>query len=614
MISRPASRASAQRTAGLILAALLLATACTDKGTSAKGIQRKGPAETTAAPQASAIAWGSCEDAGLTADAEAIAAAEESEGLQCSTFEVPLDHAKPTGPKIKLALTLFPSTGDEKSKIGTIFSNPGGPGESGNSFVINSISTFPPELREQFDFVGFDPRGVGASTPLNCLTSDEREEMINTPSPAELQAKIDAAVAQEKAIAEACAKNAPELSKLIGTDQVVDDLDALRSAVGDEQLSYLGYSYGTRIGAAYATKYPDRVRAILLDSTVGPDDSEPVPTGATQEMAISRALQREAADCDADTTCPLAASSLDQMATVYRNLFTTPVSLTTPKGEDPFTHEEFAIGILTALYQPSQVPVMLEAVAAMVSGEPDKVQKGAAFIASLAALQTGAEPDGTYGNSFEQIRAINCLDQSGPTTVSDLAQAKELRGEVPFVLASVLEPMPSCSSMPTGKGFTFTKTEAAEHILVIGSKGDPATPYEDSQALAETLGATFITYEGDGHAPSSQITCLSEQVTAFMLATTAENPQDCPVDPTESDFYAALTAGITGGMATPTQATCITETLKSTVSLLDLASLVSSEDPDLGAMETIGSAVEDCIIGEAEPSETTEDSPTTKDG
>ena len=254
-----------------------------------------GSSATPDRPQsASGLDWGSCDDP-----------VTEMADLQCASLEVPTDPAKPDGATTTLALARKQSTGGAKERIGSLLLNPGGPGGSGLEFLSNAALAFPTDLTDRFDLVSFDPRGVGQSDPVLCLDDAAKDEQIAgdlTPDTPEERAT---ATARETALRDGCVTNNPDLATHMSTADVAADLDQIRAAVGDDKLNYLGFSYGTAIGAVYASLFPDRVRAMVLDGSVSPG-ATPEEEALVQATGFERALQRFVDACNANPKCPLA--------------------------------------------------------------------------------------------------------------------------------------------------------------------------------------------------------------------------------------------------------------------------------------------------------------------
>ncbi|MEA2273225.1 MAG: hypothetical protein QOI98_1933, partial [Solirubrobacteraceae bacterium] len=244
----------------LLAAATLALTACSLGGRAAPVAST-----TTSAAERSTSASGAPASPGFTP--EPIAWTSCGGRLQCATLTVPLDYADPTGPKIELSLNKLPARKPDQ-RIGALLVNPGGPGASGVEFVAGGVDVRQAVL-ERFDIIGFDPRGVGASTPLPCgdTTVPTFRHVDSTPDTPEEQAALDAAA---KAVATDCGANAGDLLAHVGTDDVVRDMDTIRLALGESQINYLGISYGSLLGLRYAQLFPQSARAIAVDGVIDP--------------------------------------------------------------------------------------------------------------------------------------------------------------------------------------------------------------------------------------------------------------------------------------------------------------------------------------------------------
>ena len=223
---------------------------------------------------------------------------------ECARPEVPLDYSKPDGKKIELSVARAPATGD---RIGALFVNPGGPGATGTDFAAVLGQLLPAEINEHFDIVGIDPRGVGESNPVDCGV--DAKDLYNVDATIEDAADRDALLKVSDAYVSDCAARFGDVLPHVGTRDVARDMDSVRAAMGDEQLSYLGFSYGTAIGQVYADLFPDRVRSMVLDGVL-----ELGPTGlelaAEQAAGFETALSRWVQSCSTDTSCDTTADPL----------------------------------------------------------------------------------------------------------------------------------------------------------------------------------------------------------------------------------------------------------------------------------------------------------------
>ena len=540
-----------------LLASISLSAACT--ATFEDPAATAGPADPTTDPPTSpttggttpggSIEWGGCDDP-----------ATELSGLQCATLEVPVDPTDPGGPTTSIALARSAATGSADDRIGSLILNPGGPGGSGLEFLAGAAGAFPSELTDRFDLVSFDPRGVGRSSPVRCLDDAAKDEDISgdlTPDTPEEQAVLDE---RGEALRVACERNNPELAEHMSTADVAADLDRIRLAVGDEQLTYMGFSYGTSIGAVYATEFPDRVRALVLDGSTDPG-SGVEEQAAVQAGGFERALARFTAACDASPRCPLAPDAAGRIAAARASLEAEPVVV---EDEDGDTRElgpdQFDFGLATALYDTALWQSTARAIADLRGGGADK-------LLALVDRQTGRQPDGSYDNSSDAQVMVNCSDQ---TQRIDAAAAAE--AEARIVAASPIfgpllgSGLDSCSDWPVPTNpVPAISADGSAPILVVGTVGDPATPYEWSERMVEALGpATLLTYEGDGHtAFLTSGACIQDAVSTYLVDLELPPPGTrCPAaaaaDPFEG-LSETVVEELTKGGLPRTLAECIVE-------------------------------------------------------
>jgi len=445
----------------------------------------------------------------------------DNTGWQCGTIEVPLRYDEPSAGTIKLALTRHPAT-DDATRIGSLFVNPGGPGGSGIESVHFLVEELPEDVKARFDLVGFDPRGVGQSTPVDCMgdqAKDAEADLDPTPdTPAEITALTD----RVGTTADACAKAQGGLLPYVGTINAARDLDRLREAVGDEQLTYLGYSYGTMLGAIYADLFPDKVRAMVLDGALDPtkgvDQSGMQQGGTYGTQTFPEAFARFAAACAAATDCsagPDAKALLDQ---VRAQVETAPLAAPTVEAEDgrKLTIGLFETGVQSALFDTASWPFLSVGLRDAANGD------GSALV-RLADNLNRRSADGTWKNLFDAFRAVSCADFPARPTVAEVtASYTAIMGSGENVPANM--PNPACQGwVPTVDPLPVVTKAPTEHpVLVLGTKGDPATPYVNSAAMASRLGnAVELTWEGDGHTAFPKTKCVKDAVGRYLTDLTA---------------------------------------------------------------------------------------------
>ena len=415
-------------------------------------------------------------------------------GLECATLQVPIDPAKPSGPTTELALIRQPSTGSASERIGSLVINPGGPGGSGLEFLTSAAAAFPAELTNAFDLVSFDPRGVAASSPVECLDDAAAEEQLAGDLSPDTAEELSKAVADQKQFLASCQANSAELLTHMSTADVAADLDQIRSALGDEKLTYLGFSYGTAIGAAYATLYPENSRALVLDGSVSPKSTSEEEALA-QAQGFENTLANFVSACNADKGCALGPDAAATIAATRNELNKKPVQVLTPSGTRTLGVDLFDIGLATALYDTSLWGTAAEAIRDINSG-------GGQLIFSLVDRQLGRQPDGSFDNSSAAQSMVSCADSTERPTAEQSQQAAErIQAAAPTFGQALGWATLSCLGWPmaanplpeiTGKG--------SPTVLVVGTLGDPATPYAWAEEMTAALeSAVLLTYEGDGH-------------------------------------------------------------------------------------------------------------------
>lgn len=437
------------------------------------------------------------------------------DGFRCATVRAPEDWAAPGGPRIRLALTMRPASGD---RIGTLFTNPGGPGVSGVDFLRSSADRFyDRDLLDRYDLVAWDPRGVGASDPVDCYGTKGLDEFLFSDpdlpegSPALRKDVEDDAIA----FGRACRQRTGSLLAHVGTADTVRDLDMLRAAVGESKLDYFGFSYGTAIGAQYADEFGPRVGRMVLDGAVDPSISS-FQESLANTKAFGAALETYLADCLRSSSCPFAGEdvdgAVDRIASLLIELRASPLRASDGR-EVNGTVVRTAVN--AALYDEQAWPSLSTAFTSLQRGRPDAMQ-------ALADSYVERGPKGYTSNLFEAIYAVNCLDKPVATDPATLRrQGEQLAAADPLRAADNAEDLgdPVCGNWPVpAEGTPHRVTAAgAPPIVVLGTTGDPATPYAWAQSLAGQLpGGVLLTLRGEGHtAYRNQDRCINAPVDRF---------------------------------------------------------------------------------------------------
>jgi pimeloyl-ACP methyl ester carboxylesterase len=475
-----------------------------------------GRAVISAPRPGSPIQWAPC---------KASAASDETRipaGAECGLLSVPVDYAKPDGDVAQLAMIRFKATGQ---KIGSLVINPGGPGESGVEAAASMAATLPSSVRERFDLVGFDPRGVANSMPAAWCNSDADNDRLRAdPTVEYTQAGVDHIEKENKEFVQRCAdKMGPEFLANLGTANVAKDLDAIRASLGDDKLTYLGYSYGTRIGALYAEAYPDKVRAMILDGAVDPN-ADQIEEEIRQAAAFQKAFDNFAADCATSPDCPLGTDPT-KAVDVYKSLVD-PLVKHPAKTKDPrgLSYSDAIVGTILPLYSPSLWRHLTQALSELKDGTGDTML-------ALADLYMGRDANGHYNNSTDVRVAVNCMDKPHITDRAKVVEEdRRTRQVAPFMSYGEftgLAPLDTCAYWPvpaTGDQHEI-KVNGLPPILVVSTTNDPATPYQAGVDLAQQLGGTLLTFDGTQHTVVFQgNSCVDDIAARYLVDVTVPPP------------------------------------------------------------------------------------------
>ncbi|MEV7541680.1 alpha/beta hydrolase [Streptomyces sp. NPDC089915] len=460
-----------------------------------------GPTPTPTAPR---IRWGDCPQKPVPA------------GMRCATLSVPLDHEHPGKGTTRVALARIPATGPARGRLGSLLLNYGGPGAPGIASLAADPVLFA-KLGERYDLVAFDPRGVGLSEPVSCGGVQEADPGTAPGDPAAQLAALRAEVRQ-------CERHSGRVLPYIGTVHVARDLDLVRQALGDRKLNYLGFSYGTRLGAVYAALFPQHTGRMVLD---GVDTlTEPL---TEQALASARGQQRALDNfltwCAHQEHCVYGTNTRtarEKVTALVARLDEHPLTGT---GGAPFTGDDAVLAIGSALYAKTSWP---DLAAALARAERDADPAGLEGLLEPPATAPAGTPSKVPADNAEAaLTAVNCADdpdrseeKADPASIAreidglgeQFRQASEIFG--PRQLMTVL----SCYGRPAGSDFTRRIDHpGAPRMLLVGTRGDPATPYEWTEETARRLGsAVIVDYKGDGHTGYSSSACVRGYADGFL--------------------------------------------------------------------------------------------------
>ena len=510
MTSRGTGRHKSPGTAAALLAAAAIVAACSITTISTPPVTTSAPSSTTglsttsttapSIPTKATLAWHAC-----------------NTRFRCASLRVPISYANPSEGTIKIAVIELLSTGSQKTARDLVM-NPGGPGASGLGFLEQTWSAFPSTLRQTFNLVSFDPRGVGQSAPVVCLTPAGLRQWIGVQPAPGTPAQISQVETAAKAFVATCAKSQPaDVLANLSTAVTAHDLDRLRAALGQPRLDYLGFSYGTYLGALYAQAFPENVGALVLDGAID-------PSLTTAEIDVQQAQGFEVDLHDFFTWCATNSSCTSELpdASADYSEFIGEVKrhdilakLSTSLGGNQMIGYPVALeGIFSTLYTINAWPTLAQAIA-------DGLQGDGTLVTELAYSFAGFNQDGTVSNELSGEMAVLCLDRPVPALSDYPKLASQFGAQAPDFGAPEAWGTLPCNfwpEPPTGKPMKVHLTQAL-HVLVVGSTHDPATPYAWSKSLAEQVdGAVLLTRTGDGHTGYFSSSCVRSWVDGFLIS------------------------------------------------------------------------------------------------
>jgi pimeloyl-ACP methyl ester carboxylesterase len=454
------------------------------------------PAGAAATPPKATLSWSSCQN-----------------GFQCARLTVPLDDTVSHGPTISLALMRVPAA-DPSQRIGSLVVNPGGPGASAVQYIHDESRMLPAAIRNRFDIVGFDPRGTGGSAPVRC--AQNLDSFYNLQFAPTSDAARQALIAGAEALANDCKAKDGAALPYLSTERTARDMDRVRVALGDRQLTYLGYSYGTYLGALYADRYPTHIRAMVLDGAVDPA-LDAAAQQIQQAVGFEHDLDLFLASCSTDPSCAFhrngnSASAYDALRA---RLNQAPIPASGAGNGRSLDATEFDIGVTQFLYFGQRGYTDL----AQALDTADKGDGSAMLNASDQYTQRHS--DGSYDEMDAAFLAIGCLD--GPD-VGGLAGLRAIEEQAavaaPRLGRSVVNNSLACAVWPVP-----TQTPPVPHavgappIVVIGNTNDPATPLAGAQALSKELqSGVLVTVNSAQHtAYASGNSCVDNLVNRYLI-------------------------------------------------------------------------------------------------
>jgi pimeloyl-ACP methyl ester carboxylesterase len=444
---------------------------------------------------------------------------EKCGGVQCATLAVPLALNDPSKGTINLALARHRATG---KRIGTLLTNPGGPGAAALWIAQNAAQEFPKQLLQHFDIVAWDPRGVGKSTAVHC--DSELDWFWDIDRSPDTSAELAQNVSVSKRLAHDCETTDARILPYLSSGNTVLDMERIREALGEAQISYLGFSYGTYLGALYANEFPTRVRAMVLDGAVDPTLS-PDAAGEQQAVGFEQSLDAFLADCSAKTSCAFHAGG--HSAPAYDQLIAQidaePLAATVSGESRTLGPGEADLGVGEALYGGRQAwPRLAKALAHAAQGDGSDLLQ-------LSDEYTMREKGGTYTNETAAFYAIGCLDAPSVPSLLDVEKEAARTSKVaPRLGASTVWLGLPCTYWPVKPDGSTEPIHAkgAPPILVLGTTHDPATPFAWARSLAAQLDSGhLVALNDEGHTAYGRgSSCIDDIVHAYLLNLTVPPP------------------------------------------------------------------------------------------
>jgi pimeloyl-ACP methyl ester carboxylesterase len=438
-------------------------------------------------------------------------------GFQCTKLKVPADYDNPGDATLGLDVIRLRA----KDPKGSLILNPGGPGGSGVDYARAARAVLTPQLADAYDVVGFDPRGVVNSSPVDCIDDSKLDALFAADGTPDTPAEVADLAAASKLFGVGCETKSPQVAPYMDTESAARDMDILREVLGDEKLNYLGKSYGTYLGAQYAELFPDKVGRMVIDGVLPSSlDSDEITLG--QAKAFDMVLRRFVEDCITQEDCPLPRDVDAGVARIQKFLADLDQNPLPGVGDRKLTQALGTYAILSYLYfPPNDWDILRFGLDAAFQGDgsvlmdmmDDRIQRNA---------------DGTFANNGnEAFYAVSCLDRPAVGGVDHAAGlAEKWAAEAPVFGPYMAWGNLPCWQWPMGAGTAEAagdppvfRAEGSAPILVVSTKYDPATPYEWGVQVADELdNATLLTYDGDGHtAYTSGSNCIDKAVDTYFL-------------------------------------------------------------------------------------------------
>jgi pimeloyl-ACP methyl ester carboxylesterase len=504
---------------------LLVLTGCTSFVDTMQASRTSASSSSAAAAPVPPIEWTDCSEQ-IRPLIAGQPGADRNLSFECGRTKVPISYAEPQGATLPLFLVRVKLAG-QTDRLGSLVVNPGGPGASGADAAIGLALTLPQQVLQRFDLVGFDPRGVGLSTPVECIPGDLKDRLVAAEPRPVTGPQLDAVFSLAREVGKDCSDKYGNALGTFNTTDTARDLDRIREALGEPKLTYLGYSYGTTLGSTYAELFPDRVRALVLDGAVDPD-ADPVQMAEAGAAGFESGFDAFAANCtQLIAGCPVGTNPRQFVYDLLNQSATTPIPSAKAGETRKATPGVIVTGVQAALYDQASWPQLAQALSAAQKGDSQG-------LFSLADSYSGRLDDGTYSNLFDANLAINCADADPAKQVQE-SQVRQLavdwNTKYPLFGAGSAAGLYTCSVWQAKQTpLPHQDAAGAAPILVVGNSGDPVTPLPGAVDMARDLkSGVLLTWQGQGHTSYPKTQCVTDAVDSYLIDLTAPvNGLTCP--------------------------------------------------------------------------------------
>jgi pimeloyl-ACP methyl ester carboxylesterase len=512
-----------------LLALTVIVTACTT-GRSGNGPPTPGTTHGTSAPSSSGgvsrpIQFTDCSSLlGLSAANIPNGRTGRLE-FGCGRVPVPLDYGQPTGQMIDIGLIRVHDSG-QTQRIGSLIMDPGGPGDSGILFAIQFAGSVSDDLLQHFDLIGFDPRGVGVSAPVRCTTDAQEDALLALSVDVRAQAGLAAAKQANAAVSAQCNAKYGKTLEHFNTVETAQDMDLIRQGLGDTKINYLGFSYGTELGAVYAHLYPAHIRVMALDGAVDPGVSgDAIRFNELQVAGFESAFDQFAADCAKRRACAALGNARAAVQALRQEADRSPIRSSVPGDRRRATGGIVLYAVLQALYSQSEWPSLGTALLQAQHGDA----KG---LFELVDDYSQRSSNGEFSNLLDVYGVVTCNDQrTDPSDAQVQATARIWARKYPLFGVWFAASLVQCQSWQSRRHPVPAETAVGSPpILVIGNLHDPATPYQGAVNLARSLTTgVLLSWDGEGHTSYGSSACVDQKVNAYLINRTAPSSSTtCP--------------------------------------------------------------------------------------